>query len=51
MAKDKDQPKKGDKWINPISGLQYKWDGKQWVSTNKYPYGTNPMGFLGEWHD
>ncbi len=40
--------KVGDTWINLISGLEYRWDGKQWVSTNKYPYSANPMGFLGD---
>ncbi len=38
----------GDKWLNLISGLEYEWDGEKWVSTEEYPYGTNPMGFLGD---
>lgn len=40
----------GQEWINPISGLEYRWDAKQklWVSTKRYPFGPNPMGFLGE---
>lgn len=44
----KEKPKIGTIWINPISGLEYKWNGKVWMSTGKYPYGTNPMGFLGD---
>jgi hypothetical protein len=48
MADKKHKHKIGDIWLNPISGLEYAWDGKQWVSTGKYPYGSNPMGFLGD---
>lgn len=41
-----DKPKVGQTWLHIISGLLYKWDGKNWISTGKYPYGPNPMGFL-----
>jgi hypothetical protein len=34
--------------VNPVSGLEYKWDGKVWVSTGRYPFGPNPMGILGD---
>jgi hypothetical protein len=38
----------GTEWINPVSGLLYRWDGRCWKSTGRYPYGPNPMGLLGE---
>lgn len=42
--------KSGDVWINPISGCKYIWNefDQRWHSTNEYPYGPNPMGFLGD---
>lgn len=43
-----EKPEVGDIWINPISGAEYTWDGEHWVKTGKYPYGPNPMGFLGD---
>lgn len=41
------EPKRssGDTWIHSITGLEYRWDGKAWVSTGRYPYGLNPMDF------
>ncbi len=49
---EKQEPEREDgaEWINPISGLRYRWDAKQklWVSTHEYPLGPNPMGILGD---
>ncbi len=47
-AKAEPEHKIGDGWINPISGMEYRWNGNVWVSTGEYPYGSNPMGFLGD---
>lgn len=46
----KEKYRDGEIWINPISGLEYKWDAKAnvWRSTKRYPFGPNPMGFLGD---
>jgi hypothetical protein len=38
----------GETWINPVSGLEYKWDGRVWRTTGRFPFGPNPMGLLGE---
>lgn len=48
--KSPSSPKRGRQWMNPISGLLYRWDARKqrWVSTGIYPYGANPMGFLGD---
>lgn len=48
MRKDKDEkPVKGQVWVNLVTGLEYRWDGKVWVSTGKYPYGRDPMALMG----
>lgn len=49
-AEPVEKHKHGDEWLNPISGLLYKWDAvaEHWKSTGTYPFGTNPMGFLGD---
>lgn len=38
----------GETWLNQITGQEYKWSAarKVWVGTGRYPYGSNPMGFL-----
>jgi hypothetical protein len=43
-------PREGETWINPISGQEYKWREAKggWVPTGRYPFGSNPMGFLGD---
>lgn len=45
-----DKTKHGETWLNPISGAEYIWDERDqlWYHTDKYPYGPNPMGFLGD---
>lgn len=51
MADDmKNKPKHGDIWLNLISGAEYIWDetDQLWHNNKKYPYGPNPMGFLGD---
>lgn len=39
------EPFVGQTWVNPVSGLEYRWTGKTWKSTGRHPFGTNPMGF------
>lgn len=40
--------KHGDKWLNMVTGAEYKWDAirEMWIITGESPYGADPMGFF-----
>jgi len=40
------KPRKGETWMNPVTGQIYKWDGKVWRPTGKYPYGGDPYDLI-----